>query len=187
MNNDVLSIYYPIISAACSLLISLFGLFSPFVCSEKEFINDANWHIAKLRGFRIDKLKGFISEVFNLKLEDSSTNEKESKVNYITDIYECFTDDIEDCIIIDNKIKQYLKKYRGINTAFMLILWFSVAIIILSLICKWFKIENIFITILFIFSIILAVLQLANILYLRYLCISSQDTYLHNIFRGMQK
>ena len=106
MTNEILSVpmMYPIISGVCSLLVSLFGLFSPFICTEQEFIKDSNWHISLLRGMRIDKLKGFISEACNVSINENSSNT--TKVSYITDIYECFIDDMEEYILVDNKIRK---------------------------------------------------------------------------------
>lgn len=182
MTNEILTvpITYPIISGICSLLVSLFGLFSPFICTEQEFIKNSNWHISLLRGMRIDKLKGFISEALNINENNSS----DTRVSYIRDIYECFVDDMEEYIIVDNKIRKCLNKYKIINSSFMLILWFSVATIVASLICKHISVLNPCLNFLFYFSIILVVLQLINILCLRHLCISSQDTYQHSIFKG---
>ena len=184
MTNEILSVpmMYPIISGVCSLLVSLFGLFSPFICTEQEFIKDSNWHISLLRGMRIDKLKGFISEACNVSINENSSNT--TKVSYITDIYECFIDDMEEYILVDNKIRKSLNKYKITNTSFMIVLWFSVATIVFSLICKHVIAFNRCLNLLFYFSIFLVIVQLINIIYLRYLCISSQDTYKHNIFKG---
>ncbi len=184
MTNELLSVpmIYPIISGICSLLVSLFGLFSPFICTEQEFIKSSNWHISLLRGMRIDKLKGFILETFNLNINENSSDN--TKVSYITDIYECFVDDMEEYILVDNKIRKCLDKYRMTNTSFMLVLWLSVATIIASLICKHISALNQCLNFLFYFSILLVIVQLINIIHLRCLCISSQDTYQHNIFKG---
>ena len=179
-------ITYPIISGILSLLISLFGLFSPFICTEREFINDVNWYLSKLRGLRIDKLKGFISETFNINIANDSL-ENSSKLPYIIDIYECFVDDIEEIIFTDNELRKYLNKYRLTNTSFMIVLWFSVASIVISLICNHVKLFNGLLNYIFYFTVLLVVIQLANIIYLRYLCIHTQDTYQQNIFRGKQK
>ena len=188
MPNEVLTIpvLYPIISGACTLLISLFGLFSPFVCTEREFINDTNWYLSKLRGFRIDKLKGFLSESYNLKISENSKEENTTSC-YIHDIYECFADDMEEFITADYAIRDSLKRYKNTNTSFMVILWLSVAIIILSLIFNFVKPFNNYLNILFYFTLLLVIVQLINILCLRYLCISSQNMYQNNIFRGHQK
>lgn len=182
MANELLTVpvIYPIISGICSILVSLFGLFSPFICTEQEFIKNSNWHISLLRGMRIDKLKGFVSETLNINENNSS----DTRVSYIRDIYECFVDDMEEYIIVDSKIRKHLSRYKTINSSFMIILWFSVATIVASLICKHISNLNPFLNFLFYFSIILVLFQLVNILYLRHLCISSQDTYQHNIFKG---
>lgn len=188
MPSEILTIpmLYPIISGACTLLISLFGLFSPFVCTEREFINDTNWYLSKLRGFRIDKLKGFMAESYNLRISENSKEENTASC-YIHDIYECFADDIEEFISSDFKIRECLKKYKMTNTSFMIILWLSVATIISSLIFNVVKSLNIYLNILFYFTILLVIAQLINIVYLRYLCIASQSMYQNNIFRGHQK
>lgn len=188
MANEILTIsmLYPIISGACSLLVSLFGLFSPFICTEREFINDTNWYIAKLRGFRIDKLKGFVSESFNLKISENAKEETQ-KGCYIHDIYECFADDIEEYISVDYDIRKCLKKYKITNTSFMITLWLSVAAVILSLVFNYVKSLNVYLSILFYCTILFVFVQLINIIFLRYLCMHSQNIYQHKIFRGHRK
>lgn len=178
-------VIYPIISGVLTIGISLFGLFSPFVGTEIEFTKDSNWHLAKLQGMRIDKLKRFIAEVLNLKITED--NSEDNRVSYVVDIYECFATDIEEIIILENKIRVLLNRYRATMTSFMVVLWLSVVSIIISLICKQIILLNTFLNYIFNFVIVLVLIQLFNIIYLRYLFIHSQNAYQLHIFRGNQK
>lgn len=178
------SVLYPIISGVCSLIISLFGLFKPFICSERDFIHDANWHLSIIRGIRIDKLEAFISDVLNTKIAENNKENVQNKISYIANIYECFADDLEECVIIDIKIKALLDKYRLANTLFMAVIWITVTTIVLSLLFNRVTLLNSYLNWLFYLSLFLFFVQLLNILYLRKLSILSQDLYQHNIFRS---
>lgn len=178
-------VIYPVLSGVLTLGISLFSLFSPFVGTEIEFTKDANWYLTILQGRRIDKLKRFISEVLNIKIAED--NPENNRMPYVTDIYEYFATDIEEIIFLENKIRKFLNNYRKTMTSFMIVLWLSVASIILSLIFKQLISLNIFLNYIFYFAIILVFIQLFNIIYLRYIFIHSQNTYQQHIFRGKQK
>ncbi len=182
---QIVPVVYPIISGVLTLGISLFSLFSPFVGTEIEFTKDANWYLSKLQGMRIDKLKRFISEVLNLKVAED--NSEDNRMPYVVDIYEYFSTDMEEIIHLENKIKHFLNKYRITMTSFMIVLWLSVTSIIISLIFKQIIKLNIFLNYIFYFAILLVLVQLFNIIYLRYLFISSQNTYQLHIFRGKEK
>lgn len=188
MTNEFLqiSVIYPIISGVCSLIISLFGIFKPFICPEREFIRDANWNLSKIRGIRIDKLEAFISDVLNTKIVENNKKNSQNKISYITNIYECFADDLEECIIMDIKIREILNKYRFANTSFMAVIWITVTTIVLSLLFNYVLVLNKFLNVLFYLSLLLFFVQLLNVIYLRWLSTQSQDLYQHSILRSIK-
>lgn len=188
MTNEFLqiSVIYPIISGVCSLIISLFGIFKPFICPEREFIRDANWNLSKIRGIRIDKLEAFISDVLNTKIAENNKKNSQNKISYITNIYECFADDLEACIIMDIKIREILNKYCFANTSFMAVIWIAVTTIVLSLLFNYVLVLNKFLNVLFYLSLLLFFVQLLNVIYLRWLSIQSQDLYQHSILRSIK-
>ena len=188
MTNEFIQIsaIYPIISGVCSLIISLFGIFKPFICPEREFIRDANWNLSKIRGIRIDKLEAFISDVLYTKMAENNKKNSQNKVSYITNTYECFADDLEECIVMDIKIRELLSKYRFANTSFMAVIWVTVTTIVLSLLFNYVLVLNKFLNWLFYVSLLLFFVQLLNVICLRWFSIQSQDLYQHNILRSIK-